>query len=139
MAKQRQQAVDAVHSHPVVKLLGLRVTDIGYGIATVECPVRPEITVEGHVVQGAIVGVLVDYAGIVAAMSTLDEGVGVVTVSYSVTNVAPAIGERLIAVGRAVSVTRNLGTSQVQVHVWTGDRSTLVAIGSTTGRVIRPS
>jgi uncharacterized protein (TIGR00369 family) len=85
-------------------------------------------------VQGGIVGTLADYAGVSAAAAALGEGWMAATTGFEVHNVAPAVGERLVAVGRAVSVGRSVAVSRAEVYAERGDERVLVAVATTTCR-----
>lgn len=123
----------AILSMPATRLLGLEV--VGFdpsGVSRFELPVRPELSFDGRVVQGGIVGVLADYAGVSAAACTLPVGWIAATIGFEVHNVAPAAGERLIAIGRAQHVGRSLGVSRAEVFAVIGRTVTLVCVATTT-------
>lgn len=142
-------ATDPSHSHrpdipafiesmPVASLLGIRLVNLGRGRAEYELPIRPEITFDGKVVQGGIVGTLADFAGVTAAMSALDVGWFCSTVDFQVQNVAPAAGDRLIALGEAVRSGKRVGLSRVEVYAVHGEERTLCATALTTAVPVPP-
>lgn len=125
----------AIEAMPASRLLGLNA--IGFdaaGISRIELPLRHELTFDGRVVQGGLVGVLADYAGVSAAACTLPAGWIAATIGFEVHNVAPAAGERLVAVGRAQHVGKSLGVSRAEVYALAGDTLTLVCVATTTCR-----
>jgi uncharacterized protein (TIGR00369 family) len=123
----------AILAMPASRLLGLEVTGFdAAGISRIELQVRPELSFDGRVVQGGLVGVLADYAGVSAAACTLPAGWIASTTGFEVHNVAPAVGERLIAIGRAQHVGRSLGVSRAEVYAMNGDALTLVCVATTT-------
>jgi uncharacterized protein (TIGR00369 family) len=123
----------AILGMPASRLLGLQVTGFApEGTSRIELPVRPELTFDGHVVQGGLVGVLADYAGVSAAACTLPTGWIAATTGFEVHNVAPAVGERLIAIGRSQHVGRSLGVSRAEVYAVKGNAATLVCLATTT-------
>jgi uncharacterized protein (TIGR00369 family) len=125
----------AIEAMPASRLLGLRVAGFGAeGASRIEMPIRPEISFDGHVVQGGFVGVLADYAGVSAAACTLPAGWIASTTGFEVHNLAPAVGQRLVAVGRALSVGKTLGVSRAEVYAQHGERWTLVCAATTTCR-----
>jgi uncharacterized protein (TIGR00369 family) len=127
-----------IESMPVVALLGIRLIKLGRGNVEYELPIRPEITFDGKVVQGGIVGTLADFAGVTAAMSALDEGWFCSTVDFQVQNVAPAAGDRLIALGEAVRSGKRVGLSRVEVYAVRGEERTLCATALTTAVPVPP-
>lgn len=134
-AGYRQDMIDAIGSMPASRLVGLSVTGFSpAGISVIELPVVPNLTFDGQVVQGGIVGLLADYAGVSAAACTLPVGWMASTTGYSVQNLAPARGERLLAVGRALQVGKTHAASNAQVWALRDGRYTLVATATTTCR-----
>lgn len=125
----------AILAMPASRLLGLEVRGFdAQGVSRIELPVRAELTFDGRVVQGGLVGVLADYAGVSAAACTLPEGWIAATTGFEVHNVAPAAGERLVAIGRAQHVGRSVGVSRAEVYAVQGDTATLVCVATTTCR-----
>ncbi len=126
---------DAIHAMPASKLMGLRV--LGFdaaGVSLIELPLRTELTFDGRAAQGGIVGLLADYAGVSAAASTLPPGWICSTLGFEVHNVAPARGQRLVAVGRAQVVGRSHAVSRAEVYAQDSDALTLVCVATTTCR-----
>lgn len=118
---------------PASKLLGLEVAGFdSSGVSRIELPIRLALTFDGRVVQGGIVGMLADYAGVSAAACTLPDGWIASTTGFEVHNVAPATGERLVAIGRAQFVGRGSGVSRAEVYAISGNEATLVCIATTT-------
>jgi acyl-coenzyme A thioesterase PaaI-like protein len=78
--------------------------------------------------------VLADYAGVSAVACTLPAGWFAATTGFQVHNVAPAVGERLLAIGRAQHVGRTVAVSRAEVYAVTGDVATLVCVAMTTCR-----
>lgn len=125
----------AIEAMPASRLLGLHVIGFGAeGSSRIELPIRPELTFDGRVVQGGFVGVLADYAGVSAAACTLPAGWIASTTGFEVHNLAPAVGERLVAVGRALSVGKSIGVSRAEVYAQRGERFVLVCAATTTCR-----
>jgi uncharacterized protein (TIGR00369 family) len=120
---------------PAAKLIGISV--IGFhpdGVSLLEMPITPKTTFDGRLVQGGIVGVLADFAGISSASCTLPVGWIVSTTSFEVHLLAPAVGSRLVAIGRAANVGKTIAVSRAEVYAENEGVFTLVCIGTTTGR-----
>lgn len=131
----RADLAQAIEAMPASRLVGLRVRGFApAGRSVLELPVRPELTFDGRVVQGGIVGLLADYAGVSAASSTLSAGWAASTTGFEVHNLAPAIGDRLVAVGEAVQVGKSHAVSTARVWALDGDDAKLVAVATTTCR-----
>ena len=126
-SQHRPDIVEFIESIPVTKLLGIRLVSLSAGRAEYELTIQPEVTFDGSVVQGGIVGTLADFAGVTAAMSALDEGWFSTTVDFQVQNLAPAVGDRLVAVGESLRSGRRIGLSRADVYAIRGDERVLCA------------
>jgi acyl-coenzyme A thioesterase PaaI-like protein len=125
----------AIEAMPASRLIGLRVLGFAPGGRSVlEVAITPGITFDGRVVQGGVVGMLADYAGVSAAMSVLPAGWAASTTSFQVHNIAPAAGERLVALGTAEQVGKSHAVSSARVWALQGEAATLVALASVTCR-----
>ncbi|MGL4573609.1 MAG: PaaI family thioesterase [Burkholderiaceae bacterium] len=132
-ADYRSDLARAIMGMPASKSLGLNVVGFSKdGVSVIEMPVAPQWTFDGAVVQGGIVGVLADYAGVSAAAAQLPAGWIASTTSFEIHNIAPAKGEKLVAIGRTVTVGKSLCVSRADVFALTGSAAVLVAIGNTT-------
>lgn len=132
-AHYRADLKNAIESMPASRLIGLHVKGFdAQGISRIDLPVRPELTFDGRIVQGGFVGVLADYAGVSAAACTLPEGWIAATTGFSVQNLAPAMGECLVAIGRAQHVGKSIGVSRAEVFALQGERVVLVCVATTT-------
>ena len=85
-----------------MELIGATLTEIGEGAATIELPVRPDLTQQHGFVHAGIVTMIVDTACGYAAYSTMPPDAAVLTVEFKVNFISPAKGERLIARGRVL-------------------------------------
>lgn len=123
----RPELGDGIARMPASRLLGLRVLGFGAGTSAIELPVRPEVTFDGLVVQGGIVGTLADYAAVSAATAGQDVGRASSTTSFQVYNLEPARGERLVAYGRIVKKGRSQSVAAADVYAIDGSNWTLCA------------
>ncbi|TFZ02037.1 PaaI family thioesterase [Ramlibacter humi] len=131
----RADLAAAIEAMPSSRLIGLRVRGFAPGgVSLLELPMSPQVTFDGRVVQGGVVGMLADYAGVSAASSTLPAGWAASTTAFEVHNLAPAVGERLLAVGQAVQVGKSHAVSTARVWAMLGEDATLVAVATTTCR-----
>jgi uncharacterized protein (TIGR00369 family) len=93
-------------------LLGATLTEIGDGTATIEVPVRPNLTQQHGFVHAGIVTMIVDNACVYAAHSTMSSDAAVLTVEFKVNFISPAKRERLIARGKVLETGRRLTAYQ---------------------------
>jgi uncharacterized protein (TIGR00369 family) len=135
IAECRPDIKQGIESMPAAVLIGIQV--IGFhpdGISVLEMPIKPKTTFDGRLVQGGVVGVLADFAGISAASCTLPLGWIVSTTSFEIHLLAPAVGTRLVAIGRAIKVGKTIAVSRADVYAENDGVFTLVCVGNTTGR-----
>ncbi|PJK28049.1 PaaI family thioesterase [Minwuia thermotolerans] len=128
-----------IHAMPSSAWLGLRCIGFADGRSAIEMPIRSDITFDGRIVQGAVVGVLADYAAVSAATAACPDGWRASTTGYNVHNIAPAAGERLVAFGQIAGRSRTSASSRADVYAVTGDKWTLAATCLATCRLIEPA
>jgi uncharacterized protein (TIGR00369 family) len=134
----RSDIKKAIEAMPASKLIGLTV--IGFkpsGVSRLEVVISPSITFDGQTVQGGIVGMLADFAGVSAATCTLERGWSSSTISFEVHNTAPARGVRLIAMNQAMKVGTSIAVSRAEVYAEMGGELSLVCIATTTCKPFR--
>jgi uncharacterized protein (TIGR00369 family) len=123
-----------VPSSPLVRHLGLRLTELGDDRAELAMPYREELATLGDVVHGGAVSALIDTAGMVAAWADRHTPAGATggsTVGLSVDFVSAARGEDLVARATVIRRGRSLCFCEVDV---TGEADQVVAKGLVTHR-----
>ncbi len=108
-------------------LIGATLTAVEPGRCTIELSVREDLTQQHGFVHGGVVGMIADSAGGYAAFTLMPADASVLTVEYKINMLAPARGERLIAVGCVVKPGRTLSIARADVVAIDGARETLVA------------
>jgi len=116
---------------PYVGHLGMQLTDIQPGLATLTLPFKDELVTIGTVVHGGAIASLIDTTAMVAAWSNAEIPAKVrgSTVSLTVTYLAPAQQEDLRATARVLRRGRNLVYLDVEVY---GATENIVAKGLVT-------
>jgi len=128
METERAQRVAMSYGNQkAMALIGATLTEIGDGTATIELPVRPDLTQQHGFVHAGIVTMIVDTACGYAAYSMMSPEAAVLTVEFKVNFVSPAKGERLIARGRVLKPGRTLMVCQGDVYAVNDGREKLVA------------
>ena len=135
-AEFRPDIAAGIDAMPSTRWLGLRCIGFAPGRSAIEMPIRPELTFDGRNVQGAIVGVLADYAAISSTSAAVGEDMAALTAGFTLQNIAPARGERLVALGRVVSHTRSSAVGASDVYAVSGDDWTLVATCLASSRLV---
>jgi uncharacterized protein (TIGR00369 family) len=128
MESERTQRVAMSYGNQnAMALIGATLTEIGEGTATIELPVRPDLTQQHGFVHAGIVTMIVDTACGYAAYSMMSPGAAVLTVEFKVNFISPAKGDRLIARGRVLKPGRTLTVCQGDVYAVNDAREKLVA------------
>lgn len=116
---------------PYVGHLGIRLTGMQPGVATLTLPFASPLVTIGTTVHGGAIASLIDTAAMVAAWSDagVPDNLRGTTVNLTVTYLAPAEGEELQAIARVLRRGRSLVYLDVDVHSASG---TAVAKGLVT-------
>ncbi|MCX4650077.1 PaaI family thioesterase [Streptomyces sp. NBC_01446] len=113
--------------------LGARLTRIAPGVVHIALPARPEVTQQHGYFHAGATSSIADSAGGYAAFTLFPEDTEVLTVEYKINLLAPALGDRLEAVGTALKAGRALTVCQLEVFAALDDGTRkLVANGQQT-------
>ncbi|MFF2958759.1 PaaI family thioesterase [Streptomyces sp. NPDC057963] len=120
--------------------LGARMTHIGAGCVHIALPSRPEVTQQHGYFHAGATSAIADTAGGYAAFTLFPENTEVLTVEYKINLLAPAVGDRIEAVGTVLKSGRTLTVCKLEVFGVQDGRRKLVANGQQTLiRVDRPA
>jgi uncharacterized protein (TIGR00369 family) len=122
-----QRVRDSFARQAAMTLIGATMTRVEPGRCTIELPVREELTQQHKFVHGGVVGMIADSAGGYAAFTLMPADASVLTVEYKINMLAPARGERLVAVGTVLKPGRTLSIVRADVFAIDGAREVLVA------------
>ena len=111
-----------------MRLIGAHLTEVKPGFCRIELPFRPDLAQQHGYIHAGIVSTIVDSAGGFAGFTLFPADADVLTVEYKLNLLAPAVGERLIAVGEVVKPGRTLVITRGEVHAEAGDKRTLCAV-----------
>jgi len=92
----------------VMHTIGARIVRVEPGEVEIELPFRDDLTQQHGFLHAGIVATLVDSACGYAALSVMDRESAVLSVEYKVNLLAPAVGERMRAIGRVIKSGRTL-------------------------------
>jgi uncharacterized protein (TIGR00369 family) len=104
-----------IESMPISAHLGVVIVGFGDGSSMIEMPVRRQLTFDGRTVMGGIVGTLGDIAAVSAATAAMQAGWLSSTTSFQVYNLEPAAGDTLVAIGKAIKVSKSGGVAAADV------------------------
>ena len=108
--------------------IGASLARVAPGEAEIVMAVTPGLRQQHGFVHAGVVAALADTACGYAAFSLMAASAGVLTTEFKVNLLAPAAGERLLAVGRVVKPVRTLTVTQGEVFAETGSERRLVAL-----------
>lgn len=116
----------------LMRLLGAELGDVAHGRVTVILPSRPELSQQQGFIHAGATSAIADSAGGYAALTVFPSDAEVLTVEYKINLLAPAVGDRLEAVGNVVKAGRTLTVCNLEVFSIAGDKRELVAKGQQT-------
>lgn len=108
--------------------IGARLTHVTAGEIEIRVPFRRELTQQHRFLHAGVVTSALDSACGYAALSLMEEGVGVLTVEFKTNLLAPAKGEELIARGHVLRVGRTITACQAEATMLNDGTETSVAI-----------
>ena len=112
----------------IMATLGASLVSVEPGKAVIALPYAKHICQQHGYLHAGVVTTIVDSACGYAAFSLMPAGSAVLTVEFKVNLMAPAKGERFLAVGRVVKPGRTLTVAQGEVIAFDDGRETTVAI-----------
>ena len=120
-----------------MQTIGARIVRIEPGEVELELPFRDDLTQQHGFLHAGIVTTLVDSACGYAALSVMDRDAAVLSVEYKVNLLAPAIGDRMRAIGRVIKSGRTLVVCGGEVIAVSGETESVVTIMQATMMAVR--
>jgi uncharacterized protein (TIGR00369 family) len=111
-----------------MRLIGARLVELRPGYCSIELACRDELTQQHGYIHAGMVSAIVDSAGGYAGFTLFPADSDVLTVEFKVNLLAPAAGDRLIAIGEVVKPGRTLVITRGEVHAEKAGARTLCAI-----------
>jgi len=105
--------------------LGAQLVRVEPGLVEIELSFRQDLTQQHGYIHAGALATIADSACGYAALTLMPPGAGVVSVEFKINMLAPAVGERFLAVGRVVRAGRTLTVCHGDV---TGPGGTSLAI-----------
>jgi uncharacterized protein (TIGR00369 family) len=99
----------------IMETLGASLVRVAPGEVEIALAVSPDVSQQHGFVHAGAVATIADSAAGYAALTTMPEGRGVLTAEFKINLLAPAAGERLVAIGRVVKAGRTLTIAQAEV------------------------
>jgi uncharacterized protein (TIGR00369 family) len=121
----------------VMHTIGAEIVRVEPGEVELSLPFRDDLTQQHGFLHAGIVTTLVDSACGYAALSVMDSESAVLSVEYKVNLLAPAIGERMRALGRVMKSGRTLVVCTGEVIAVAGGKESVVTIMQATMMAVR--
>ena len=111
-----------------MKTLGATLEGVSPGSVEIALRPRPDISQQHGFVHAGAVSAIADSAAGYAALSLMPARAGVLTVEFKISLLAPAAGDRILAIGKVVKSGRTLTVAQSEVFAERGGQSKLIAM-----------
>jgi uncharacterized protein (TIGR00369 family) len=112
----------------LMETIGARLERVAPGEVEIALPVSAAVSQQHGFVHAGAVAAIADSAAGYAALSLMPPSAGVLTAEFKINLLAPAAGDRILAVGRVVKAGRTLTLAQAEVHAQAGGARRLVAL-----------
>ena len=116
----------------VMKTIGAHLAQVSPGEVHIELPWSKAVTQQHGFVHAGILSTIADNACGYAAYTLMPAGSEVLGVENKINFLAPAKGERFIAIGKVIKAGRTLAVCSGEVWAYNNGEKTLVAVMQTT-------
>lgn len=123
---------------PMMRTLGAALAAVRRGEVEVELPFHEALTQQHGFLHAAAVTAIVDNACGYAALTLMEPEVEVLSVEFKVNLLAPALGERFLAVGRVLRSGKTLSVCAGEVYAVQGTSRKLICAMQATMIASRP-
>lgn len=117
---------DSFARQPMMKTLGAEIAAVRRGEVEVALSFREDLTQQNGFLHAAVVTAIVDNACGYAALTMMEPDVDVLSVEFKMNLLAPAVGERFIAIGRVLRSGKTLSVCAGEVYALRGTTRKLV-------------
>jgi uncharacterized protein (TIGR00369 family) len=123
---------DSFDRQALMHTIGARLGRIEPGRVEIELPFRADLTQQHGYLHAGITSTIADSAGGYAGFSLFPADSSVLTVEFKINLLAPAAGERFLAVGQVLKPGRTLTICSLEVLAISGEQRQTVAVGQQT-------
>jgi uncharacterized protein (TIGR00369 family) len=123
---------DSFARQTLMRTIGAELTRVEPGLVEIALPYQPDLTQQHGFLHAGITSAIADSAGGYAGYSLFPAGSSVLTVEFKINLLAPAAGERFLALGEVVRPGRTLTICKLEVTAIKGAQRTLIAVGQQT-------
>lgn len=108
--------------------IGATMTRVEPGLVAIELPFRADLCQQNGFLHGGVVTMIADSACGYAASTLIPANQDVLAVEFKVNLLSPAVGEKLVAVGRVIRAGRTLTVCAAEVTALSEDVNKVIAI-----------
>lgn len=108
--------------------IGAAMTRVEPGLVAIELPFRADLCQQNGFLHGGVVTMIADSACGYAASTLVPADQDVLAVEFKVNLLSPAVGDKLIAVGRVIRAGRTLTVCAAEVTAYSKDVNKVIAI-----------
>ena len=132
-----QRVRDSFVRQQFMKTLGATLELVRPGEVLIALPFNAALTQQHGFLHAGVVASVVDSACGYAALSLMDPGAGVMSVEFKVNMLAPAAGNRFVALGRVVKSGRTITVCHGELRAVQAEGEVLVAVMQGTMMAVR--
>ncbi len=118
---------DSFARQTFMQTLGAQILHVGHGTCRLSAPVAPHVLQQHGAGHAALSFALGDVAAGYAALTTMAEGVEVMTAEIKINLLRPALGQRLEAEGSVLKAGRRLVVVRSDIHALRDGTRVLIA------------
>ncbi|MGI9311615.1 MAG: PaaI family thioesterase [bacterium] len=123
----RQRVEDSFNRQQAMQTLGISLDRVAPGEVDLGLPYQFELSQQHGFIHAGVIATALDSACGYAAFSLMAEDAAVLTVEFKISLLAPAQGERFVALGRVVKPGRTITFAHGEAWAQRGDERKLIA------------
>ena len=131
-ASYESRVRDSFARQALMRTIGAELARVEPGRVEIALPYRADLTQQHGYLHAGVTSAIADSAGGYAGYSLFPAGSSVLTVEFKINLLAPAAGERFIALGEVMKPGRTLTICRLEVSAIEGEQRTLIALGQQT-------
>lgn len=132
-----QRVRDSFVRQHFMTTLGATLGRVEPGEVLIAVPFSTSLTQQHGFLHAGVVAAVIDSACGYAALTLMEPGAGVMSIEFKVNLLAPAVGNRFVAIGRVVRAGRTITACQGELRAVQDDGEVVVALLQGTMMVIR--
>lgn len=112
----------------IMHTIGATITRIEPGLVAIELPYRADLCQQNGFLHGGVVTTIADSACGYAASTLIPATQDVLAVEFKINLMAPAVGEKFVAIGQVVRAGRTLTVCSAEITAMTAGSEKIIAL-----------